>query len=451
MLEEMRADVQLMAEYENTFDSEEKVSNALKITRENFTIDTGVVDFDSLLVPDPIKKGRERTYLGLTTSVGELGILSPIHVMITEGYAMWVESNPSEEYEGPKYILLDGFRRVYAGLKNGITRCTAIIWDFKDKDKGNELSLILSRILNREQKHTWEEIWTMYQILNAQSPLTDGTVEYLLQLDMGDAPKLKSVMQNADMFPEPREELLANKKTLQQAYTMLEKMMREVDTLSKDDKTGIADMEQAEGVVDEAGDQRLSDQEVQEILEMSDNFDGDLSEEDFDELAGNNLPDERQVVGERHPLDPALRAAVLARDGYCCAVTGRGKGLPTPIALSILNVHHKIPVHAGGTDSMDNLITVSLDVHTLIHIIERNGGKVGMSKELFDTLSEEERTFIVGAMKIARIAVEANRRLGRTKEQIRKDTSDAVRFKMPGLVQKENMEAVAAAKVNAEK
>lgn len=444
MFEEMQADPRMLEEYENTFDSEEKVSHAIKITRENFSIDTGVVDFNSLIVPDPIKKGREHTYLGLTTSVGELGILNPIHVMITEGYATWVENHPNEEYEGPKYILLDGFRRVYAGLKNGITRCFAIIWDFKDKDKGNELSLVLSRILNREQKHTWEEIWTMYQILNAQSPLTDGTMEYLLQLDMGDASKLKSVMQNADMFPEPKEDLLANKKTLQQAYTMLEKMMREVDTLSKDDKTGISNMEQAEGVVEEAGDQKLSDQEVQDILEMSDNggFVDDLSEEDFDEFMGNNLPDDRQVVGERHPLDPALRAAVLARDGYCCVVTGRGKGLPTPIAMSILNVHHKVPVHAGGTDTMDNLVTVSLDVHTMIHILERNNGKVGMSKETYDKLTEEEKTFIVGAMSIARIAIEANKRLGRTREQVKKDTADSIRFKMPGIAQKENMEAL---------
>ena len=444
MFEEMQADPRMLEEYENTFDSEEKVSHAIKITRENFSIDTGVVDFNSLIVPDPIKKGREHTYLGLTTSVGELGILNPIHVMITEGYATWVENHPNEEYEGPKYILLDGFRRVYAGLKNGITRCFAIIWDFKDKDKGNELSLVLSRILNREQKHTWEEIWTMYQILNAQSPLTDGTMEYLLQLDMGDASKLKSVRQNADMFPEPKEDLLANKKTLQQAYTMLEKMMREVDTLSKDDKTGISNMEQAEGVVEEAGDQKLSDQEVQDILEMSDNggFVDDLSEEDFDEFMGNNLPDDRQVVGERHPLDPALRAAVLARDGYCCVVTGRGKGLPTPIAMSILNVHHKVPVHAGGTDTMDNLVTVSLDVHTMIHILERNNGKVGMSKETYDKLTEEEKTFIVGAMSIARIAIEANKRLGRTREQVKKDTADSIRFKMPGIAQKENMEAL---------
>lgn len=449
MLDEMKADVRLMDEYENTFDSEEKVANALKITRENFTIDTGVVEFDFLLVPDPIKKGRERTYLGLTTSVGELGILTPIHVMITEGYAIWVGSHPNEEYEGPKYILLDGFRRVYAGLKNGITRCTAVIWDFKDKDKGNELSLILSRILNRGQKHTWEEIWTMYQILNAQSPLTDGTVEYLLQLDMGDAPKLKSVMQNADMFPEPREELLANKKTLQQAYTMLEKMMREVDTLSKDDKTGIADMEQAEGVIDGAGDQRLSDQEVQEILEMSDSMDGELSDEDFDEmLKDDDGVYDRQKVGERHPLDPVLKAKTMERDHYTCQCCGYGEdsGAPRIAAMAVLQSHHKISVFNSGPDQEDNIVTICMLCHTLVHVTLRRGLKIGMSRELFENMPDSEKTRYKKIMALAKVDWEAGKRLGKNREQVAKENSNYSQFKMPGTDLAQNTEAVRSVK-----
>lgn len=443
----LHANPQLSEEYESTFSNEEKISHAMKLTSENFTIDVGVVDFGSLLIPDPIKNARKETYPGLSTSIAELGILSPIHVMVTEGYSEWVAENPGydvEDYEGPKYILIDGFRRIWAGYKSGLTRCNAVIWDFEDKDKGSDLLVILARILNKCQEQSWYEIWVLYNILMAQSPLTENTLDYLLHLDSGDSSKLKSIMENANRFPEPKDDLLSKKKTLQQAFNMLEKMRKEVDKLAEEDIKGISDMEQADGVVEKAGDQVLSDEEVKEVLEMGDSFDGELSEDDFDELMGNNLPDEGQKVGERHPLDPALKAAVLARDNYCCQVTGRGKGLPAPIALAILNVHHKIPVHAGGKDTMDNLITISLDVHTLVHIIERNGGKLGMSKEQFDALSEEEQEFITGTMKIARIAVEANKRLGRTKEQIRKDTSDSIKFKMPGLVQKENMEAVSA-------
>ena len=442
MNEDLLENEDLLDEYEGSFSSEEKISHAMKLSKESFSIDIGVVDFDDLLIPEPMKTGRKETYLGLSTSIGELGIVSPIHVMITEGYANWKNSGGSEEeFDGFRYVLLHGFRRVWGGYKNGLERCMAVIWDFKDKDKGNDISMVLSNLLHKSQKHSWMEVWEMYQLLTAQASVSESSIEYLLQIDIGDAPKLKSIMERADEFPEPKQDLLDNKKTLQQAYNMLQKQMKEVDQLAKDDVTGISDMEQAEGVVEGSEDILLSDDEIKDILEMGSGGD-ELSEEDFDEFMGNNLPDDGQKVGERHPLDPALKAAVLARDGYCCQVTGRGRGLPTPIALAILNVHHKVPVHAGGKDTMDNLITVCLDVHTLIHIIERNGGKVGMSKETYDALPQEEKDFITGTMKIARIAVEANRKLGRTKEQIKKDTADAVKFKMPGVVQKENMKAV---------
>ena len=441
--EELRANPSLMNEYENTFDSEEKIANALKVSKGDFTLDVGVIDFDSLLIPDFVKAGRKETYLGLSTSVSEIGIVHPVHVMISESYSEWASGDREEEFEGYKYILLDGFRRVWGGYKNGLTRCNAVIWDFKDKDRGNELSTVLSLVLNKIQKRSWAEIWYLYQLLEVQSAMTPGTLEYLLQLEPGDAMKLKDIM--SCEYPDVKEDLLSNKKTITQAYNMLQKYRKEEDQLLKEDNQGIADLEQAEGVIEQADDEKLSNEEVKEILEMEDNFDGELSEEDFDELMGNNIEDERQTVGERHPLDPALRAAVLQRDGYCCQITGRGKGLPAPIALSILNVHHKIPVHAGGTDTMDNLITVCLDAHTLIHVIERNMGKLGMSKEDFDALDEEEQTFIKGVMKVARIAVEANKRCGKSREQVRRE-AEVPKFMMPGVVQKENMNAIKQAR-----
>lgn len=434
---------------ENSIDADESLARAIEINKGSFSIAMSTISISDIVIPTPIKDSRKETYLGLMRSVEELGVLVPIQVMISEGYAEYVEETGSEEgYDGPKYVLLDGLRRIFASKKNGLDRINAVIYDFEDKDKGSDMVNILSSILNKVQKKSWSEIWYMYQVLESQSALSPGNIEYLLQLEPGDAMKLKEVMTRKDEFPEPAEDLLSKKKTLQQAYNMLNKLMKEQDQLAKEDISGVSDMEETEGVINgEGSDDKLSDEEVKEILDMESSFDGDLSEEDFDELMGNNLPDDRQTVGERHPLDPALRAAVLQRDGYCCQITGRGKGLPAPIALGILNVHHKIPVHCGGTDSMDNLITICLDAHTLIHIIERNMGKLGMSKKQFDELDEEEKKFITGVMKIARIAVEANKRMGRSREQIRKDTADSIRFKMPGAVQKENMEAVAKAKV----
>lgn len=429
-------------------DSDEALVSEIQIDKGSFVITMATVSVSDIVIPTPIKDSRKETYLGLSRSVEELGVLVPIQIMVLEGYAEYVEENGSDEgYDGPKYLLLDGLRRIFALKKNGLDRVNAVIYDFKDKDKGSDMVNILSLILNKVQKKSWSEVWYLYQVLESQSALSPGNIEYLLQLEPGDAMKLKEIMTRKNEFPEPAEDLLSKKKTLQQAYNQLNKLMKEQNQLAKEDISGVSDMEETEGVVQEGTDDKLSDDEVKEILDMESSFDGDLSEDDFDELMGNNLPDDRQTVGERHPLDPALRAAVLQRDGYCCQITGRGKGLPAPIALGILNVHHKIPVHCGGTDSMDNLITVCLDAHTLIHIIERNQGKLGMSKEQYDALDEEEQRFITGVMKIARIAVEANKRMGRSREQIRKDTADSIRFKMPGTAQKENMEAVAKAKV----
>lgn len=430
-------------------DSDEALVSEIQIDKGSFVITMATVSVSDIVIPTPIKDSRKETYLGLSRSVEELGVLVPIQIMVLEGYAEYVEENGSDEgYDGPKYLLLDGLRRIFALKKNGLDRVNAVIYDFKDKDKGSDMVNILSLILNKVQKKSWSEIWYLYQVLESQSALSPGNIEYLLQLEPGDAMKLKEIMTRKNEFPEPAEDLLSKKKTLQQAYNQLNKLMKEQNLLAKEDVSGVSEMEETEGVVQEGTDDKLSDDEVKEILDMESSFDGDLSEDDFDELMGNNLPDDRQTVGERHPLDPALRAAVLQRDGYCCQITGRGKGLPAPIALGILNIHHKIPVHCGGRDSMDNLITICLDAHTLIHIIERNMGKLGMSKEQFDALGEEEKKFITGVMKIARIAVEANKRMGRSREQIRKDTSDSIRFKMPGLVQKENMEAIAKAKVD---
>lgn len=436
---------ELSQEYETAFTPEERVSNALKVDKGDFNIEDGVVEFNDILIPEPIKQNRKDTYMGLSTSVAELGILNPIHVMVSEGYADWVEEGSEGVFEGIKYILLDGFRRIWAGYKNGLTRSKALIWDFKDKDRGVDLAVTLSLVLNKKQKHSWSEIWYMYKILESESAMTPGTLEYLLQLEPGDSMKLKDIMLSG--YSEIIDDLLSDKKSIQQAYSALQKARKEEDQLLKEDNQGIAKMEQADGLIEKAGDSVLSNDEVNEILEMSDGFDGNLSDEDFDELMGNNLEDERQSSGDRHPLDPALRAAVLQRDGYCCQISGVGKGLPANIALAILNVHHKIPVHCGGTDTMDNLITVSLDAHTLIHVIERNGGKLGMSKEQFDELPEKDQVFIQGVMKIARIAVEANRRLGKSRDQMKKET-EVPRFQMPGAVQRENMDAIANAAVN---
>lgn len=441
MSSELISNPKLLAEYEGTFSNEEKVSNALNISKSNFSIKLGYVDFDDLSFTEPIKKSRKETYLGLSTSVGELGILTPIHVMVTEGYADYLDGVRDEDFHGFKYIVIDGFRRIFAGKKNGIDGCNAVIWEFKDKDLGSQLITSLSRLLNKCQGHSWTEIWYLYQILEMQSSMTPGTLEYLLQLESGDAMKLKDIM--LCDYPEVRDELMGNKKTLTQCYNMLQKLRKDEDMLAIEDQMGLSEVEEAKEIIDDTDKRaRLSDEDVKEILEMSDSFDGELSEDDFDEFMGNNQPDDRQTVGDRHPLDPALKAETLKRDNYQCQCCGTGKSYPLKYALAILQSHHKISVANSGVDSAANIITLCMSCHTLVHVLLKNNLKFGISKESFDELPTSEQEVLKNIMKIARIDHEAGRRLGKNKEDFRKDNLDSSKFKMPGTDLSENMRAL---------
>lgn len=439
-MDEIKKDPKLLNEYDEVFSNEEKVTHALNLNKSNFVIKYGYVYFDDLSFTEPIKKSRKETYLGLSTSVGEMGILTPIHVMVTEGYADWLAGERDEDFDGFKYVVIDGFRRIYAGVRNNMAGCQAVIWEFKDKDLGSQLITSLSRVLNKVQKHSWSEVWYLYQILEMQSAMSPNTLEYLLQLESGDSMKLKDIM--LCDYQEVIDDLLSDKKTISQCYNALQKLRKEEDKLALEDQMGISEVEEAETIVDKEDKATLSDDEVREILEMSENFDGELSEEDFDELMGNNVPEDRQTVGDRHPLDPSLKAESLRRDEYRCQCCGAGKDYPMRYALSILQQHHKISVSNGGIDHIDNIATVCQNCHTTIHTLLKNSLKFGMSKDTFDELSEETQTMFKNIMKIARVDYEAGRRLGKNKDDFRKDNKNSSQFKMPGTDLSENMKAL---------
>ena len=298
-------------------------------------------------------------------------------------------------------------------------------------------------MLNRTQRRSWGEIWHLYQVLELQSAITPGTLEYLLQLQSGDAMKLKDVMLCS--YDEVKQALLNNEKDLDGCYKMLAKLRKEENQLEIEDSMGAADtVEGAEDIAsDNTGEQgQLSDQDVMELLEMVDGADEDVTDEDFDEL--NRGVDEQQVVGERHPLDPALKSAVLNRDSFRCKCCGFGGAA----ALGVLAVHHIIPVHVGGKDELNNLTTLCLNHHILLHVAERNGGKLQMTKEEFDGYSEEEQIALKKCLKLAKIAVAADKRRNMSMESVRKATSDSIRHPMPGVGLSDNKRAYEESKLH---
>lgn len=438
----------LESEYDSVFTGEEKADMLLKLTSDKFSRRPERIKIKQIGFTEPLKRGRKKTMTGLTATVKDIGVVSPVHVMLTE------ESDlDCDEDDNFKYIMIDGVRRVFAAMKNGIEEIDAIVWDFEDKEQGMDLALVLSLVLNRTQRREWSEIWDLYQILEMQTSITPGTLEYLLQLNGGDAMKLKDVM--LCDYEEPKEMLLNNEKDLEGCYKLLQKLRKEEDQLAKEDATGFSDtVEGAEDVVSdntetEDGGQ-LSDQDVMELLEMVDSIDDldEVSEEDFDTL--NSGVSDSQAGGERHPLDPALKSAVLSRDDFKCKCCGFGGAA----ALGVLAVHHILPVHTfskgQATDYMDNLTTLCLNHHILLHVAERNGGKLHMTKEEFETYSEEEQTALKKCLSLAKIAVEADKRKNMSLDDIRKATTDSIRHPMPGTGLKENQIAYSVSKGSAQ-
>jgi 5-methylcytosine-specific restriction protein A len=412
------------SEYDATFSGEEKLNNLLKITSDSYTRKFERIKISQIGFTDPIKKSRAETMTGLTSTIKDLGVLDPIDVMTVE--------DPDDDY---KYVLIAGLRRVFGALKNGQTEIDAIVWDFKDKDQGNDLALYLGLILNRTQKRNWGETWHLYQILELQSAITPGTLEYLLQLESGDAMKLKDVM--LCDYDEVKEALLSGEKNLEACYKMLAKLRKEEDQLAKEDAMGTADA--VEGADEIASDNtgeggQLTDQDVMELLEMVDSTDdSDLTDEDFDGLNQSAFSDERQKVGDRHPVDPAIRQGTFQRDNFRCRCCRTG-GVAF---LATLVYHHAIPVHCGGADTVENGLTLCDSCHQTLHCAEKAGGKIPMTKEQFEEYDEDEQLRIKKILKFANVAVEAAKRKGISKEKIMEEANRSARHRMPGETLKE--------------
>lgn len=412
----------------------EAVSNLLKITSDKFTRVQKVIKISDIGYGEPMKIGRRKTLTGLTRSIKELGVVTPIHVKAV---------SDEDAEDGYRYVLIDGMRRIFGALKSGMTEIDAIVWTFEDDDLSMDFLLILSLMVNRTQRKRWSEIWDLYQIIEMQHNVSPGTLEYLLQLQGGDAMKLKDVMMCE--YSEVKEVLMNGEKDLDGSYRLLQKLRKEEDQLARDDAMGISDTaEDAEDLASslEQGTQ-LSDDDVLELLEMADGVDElNVDEEDFDTL---NVPSEieHQKSGERHPVDKVIKDGTFQRDNFRCRCCNTG-GVAF---LGTLIYHHVIPVADGGPDTVDNGLTLCDSCHQILHIIQKNRGYIAMTKSQFDEYDEVEQRRIKLILKYARIAVEADKRRGRSKKEIVADATASARHRMPGETYKETKGMYTSAKV----
>lgn len=422
------------------FEDIDKILSGLKYDRElrmNLPIESIVItEFD--------KKARFATKNGLTASIEDFGrVLNPIDVLA-------LPSVDGEEIE--MYTLISGLRRVYGASRNGYKTIPAFVWHFADYEKAQRLVPLLGLILNKQQQHSYQEIWNGLSTLEHEYGLKFSQIERLYPyLESGDVLKLKEVCSESDTYPEPMTELFAGKYTLDKAYKELVKQRKERDVLEEEDHKGILSSTElgkeavvsdeegsssSEGGSEEGenlGNNKLSAQEVDELLELADNSMDNLTLESALEQADavdKGIVQDRKGDGD-DDLTPEVKNKIKARDKMVCQCCSKDKVENQGAFLSQLVVHHKVPVHAGGTDDEKNLITLCIGCHHLLHTMEKMG-TLTTDKEHLDTMDEEFRRRILNAWSLAYIAIKAGEKKGYSRKERAKKAQESLGHKFPG-------------------
>lgn len=404
----------------------------------------------------PIKDYRADTYSGLFNVIREMKVIVPIVVTPLAEYADFLADNnitTGEEadelgYAGPRYRLIDGWRRVFAALKNNQDEIPAAIITFHDIEVGRDLATLMHLVLNRAQKHTWPEKWSMVKVVEESYSLTPSMLDWLLNLDAGDSMRLKEVM--LAEYPEVTEDFLSGKKDLMRSYKALEKLRKaEANPTAGDDDRKISSVDEAGDLATaDTEDAPLSDEEVKNLLEMGDELrevrdllnkeaDTDDADIDDDNYGGDPIPenaaeqvgfeggdDDEDMFGEvdentvqdtkdRKPLSKELRTAILARDEFTCQACGYGKGITSMVHLGQLEAHHKTSVYVGGSDAMSNFVTLCQRCHGLVHILAGFNAKIGMTKEEFENVPDNDQTMFRVCIKLAKVILKAEEETGK--------------------------------------
>lgn len=422
------------------FEDIDKILSGLKYDRE-LRMDLPI---ESIVITEFDKKARFATKNGLTASIEDFGrVLNPIDVLA-------LPSVDGEEIE--MYTLISGLRRVYGASRNGYKTIPAFVWHFADYEKAQRLVPLLGLILNKQQQHSYQEIWNGLSTLEHEYGLKFSQIERLYPyLESGDVLKLKEVCSESDTYPEPMTELFAGKYTLDKAYKELVKQRKERDVLEEEDHKGVLSSTELgkEAVVSDEegnssseggsedsenlGNNKLSAQEVDELLELADNSMDNLTLESALEQADavdKGIVQDRKGDGD-DDLTPEVKNKIKARDKMVCQCCSKDKVENQGAFLSQLVVHHKVPVHAGGTDDEKNLITLCIGCHHLLHTMEKMG-TLTTDKEHLDSMDEEFRRRILNAWSLAYIAIKAGEKKGYSRKERAKKAQESLGHKFPG-------------------
>lgn len=374
------------------------------------------LDISSIFIPNFKKVARQDTLKGLTGVIGEWGIVERVHVLALE--------------DDDSYLLLSGLRRLYGATRNNQRVIPSVVWRFSDPDEGKEKAMLVSLMLNRTQGFTPREVWEQMKILEEVHAATPGMIEFLLQLRPGEAMKLKDVMMADSEYGDIKADLLDNLLTIEGAYKKLTNARKKENRLEKEDATVLDSSNNDVSPIDVDSmpeDIILGEEEVKELLDLTKLEVTDSEVDDIENFGKGEFATEPPPTydkdGNRTKLPDYLRDRIYQRDNFTCRCCGLGGAnrLPT------LQVHHIIEVSQGGDNSEENLITICLSCHTLIHALA--WGKLTIRKE---EIRDDERQTFKNIMKYANIIIKAEAKLKSKGGGTPKEEKTLPKFPMPG-------------------
>ena len=371
---ERESDSEELDNLSNSHSNDEIDNEVARITSNDFIDDSGnivvmssgdvsntfgvsVVNYKNIAVPSRIRSGRNVE--DLVKSIESTGLLNPLVVapLITDG----------------KYVLIDGYRRLLACVRCGITDIPVVV---NNKIKTTEVP-VLEALYNRSKKYTMKNMVDYINYLEKEKGITNPImIEYLLYLESGDYSKLKDVILDND--PDIVDKLLLGQMTIQQAFKALEKRRSKESKDEKDlkmasnvysdtEKSGVDSIEETGEIGD--SESALTDEQIESIGTDLSRLDEEIEEKSLDEMVeeSNETPGfepHQQKVGEREYIDPIIKKTVLARDNFtcrCCLEGGESY-------VDVMDFHHILPVYLGGKDTPENGITLCVKCHRLVHL-----------------------------------------------------------------------------------
>ena len=428
-------------------------------TIKNFTIEIRDVHIDEISVSAISRAARHQTSLdGLNTSVSKSGVIVPIVLCKTDEWAK-AEREGVESFGGkPKYIVLDGMRRLHAhNTQNGRNKkIKAYVYTFIDPIEKDLPHLV--RLIQTTRKLTIQESYDVSRILNGVEGLTTEAIEHRSGLELGDYTRLLAIYAAADRYPEVLEKLLEGKyakSDILTAYNAIVKLQKDEDQSEVENSVGESEKSLTGGSKDEVDEEEklTAVQSLEKLgfevenlpvpLNLAESAEEaeDINKQIQEHAAGDDSSyaevGELQKPGDRKRLDPELKAAVIERDNYKCVSCGLL--LTGSFAYASREIHHTFQVANQLEESRDTLgkasyqfdmkqddgttktfvgeenilVTLCKNCHSLTHVLFTSNGKVGFTEEQFSAAPKWQKDLLKNCLYFANILEYARKKSGR--------------------------------------